>query len=126
MPRAGYCTLRFMQQLLQGEKIIQEQGSTPENPEVPNWPELAVRKVFPHAIRLPGVQDRLPDEWNGGLRTDKKFFWCTVVGQHPAWVKQLVDNCTRQRRLRAAARDMPRETINIRHDIARMLVDHEF
>ena len=115
-----------MQQLLQQLKIMQLQGETPENVRIPPWPELAVRAVWPHAIRMPGVRERLPDEWTGNLRTDKKFFWATVVGQHQEWVARLVDDCTRQRRLRAAAREIPRETIQLRPEVARMLVQHEF
>ena len=97
-----------MHQLLLGEKVIQTQSEVPQNLQIPNWPELAVRKVFPEAIQLPGVAERLPNEWTGNMRTDRNFFWSTVVGQHERWVSMLLDNCTRQRRRRAAERQMPR------------------
>ena len=83
-----------MQQLLTGEKIIQTQRDAPQNHRIPNWPELSVRNVYPVATRLPGVLERLPDEWTGNLRTDKNFFWCTVRAQHPRWVMALVNDCT--------------------------------
>ena len=115
-----------MQQLLQQLKIMQYQRGTPQNTKVPNWPELAVHKVWPHAIRLPGVRERLPDEWTGGRRTDKGFFWDTVLGQHEAWVKTLVNNCTQQRRRRAAGKEIAVQNINIPANIVRMLLDHDF
>ena len=73
---------------------MQTKKEAPENITMKNWPELAVRKVWPFAIRLPGVRERLPAEWTGGLRTDKNFFWSTLIGQHEEWVKALVNNCT--------------------------------
>jgi len=47
LPKSDYCTLTFIQQLLTNEKIIQTQRDVPEDPHIPNWPELAVRKVWP-------------------------------------------------------------------------------
>ena len=108
LPRPAYCTLDFLHQLLLEEKVVQTQSEVPTSINVPNWPELAVRKVWPFAIQLPGVAERLPDEWTGNLRTDRTFFWGTLIGQHRRWVADLVNDCTRQRRLRAAARHMPR------------------
>ena len=111
LPKESYCTLRFLQQCLQGVKTMQTAKEVPDSVHIPVWPELAVKKVWPHAIRLPGVAERLPDEWDGGTRTDKKFFWGTVLAQHDEWVSSLVNDCTRQRAERAAGRDLPRATI---------------
>ena len=104
---------------------MQYQHDTPQNVKIPNWPELAVHRVWAHARRLPGVLERLPDEWMGGRRTDKGFFWSTVAGQHPDWVQHLNDDCTRQRRARAARRVLPQATIVIPMETARMLLAHE-
>ena len=106
--------------------MAQFTNEVPENIKVPLWPELAVHKVWPQAIRLPGVLQRLPDEWDGGRRTDKQFFWTTVIGQHEDWVLDLIDNCTRQRRYRAVkTKEERRDNIPIRLDIAKMLISHE-
>ena len=98
----------------------------PQNVKMSNWPELAVHKVWRHAVRLPGITERLPDEWDGGRRTDKAFFWSTVIGQHPDWVQRLVNDCTKKRRARATAKQLPRATIAIPENIARMLMGEEF
>ena len=124
-PRKG-CDEVFMQQLLQRVKIMQHQREVPQNVKIPNWPELAVHRVWPHALRLPGVLERLPNEWNGGHRTDKGFFWSTMAGQHPDWVQHLINDCTRQRRIRAAARVLPRQTIQLDAGITEMLLQDEF
>ena len=105
---------------------MQFSREVPENTRVPLWPELAVHKVWDHAIRLPGIKERLPDEWDGGRRTDKTFFWSTVIGQHDAWVQQLIDDCTRKRHSRGIKQKVIKhDNIPIRADIARMLIAHE-
>ena len=80
------------------EKIMLGKREAPENFTIPNWPELAVHKVWAHAIRMPGVRERLPNEYDGGRRTDKKFFWKVLVSQHETWVMALINNCNQQRR----------------------------
>ena len=92
---------------------------------IPPWPELALRRVWPEALKLPGIRERLPDEWRGDARTDRRFFWCTLFGQHKRWVQDLLKDCGDQRRRRAAARQMPRQTIQIRPEMARRLLQHQ-
>ena len=104
---------------------MQYQNEVPVNPAVPPWPELSVRRVWDEALLLPGIRERLPDEWGGGVRTDRHFFWCTLIGQHAGWVSALVNDCTNKRRRRAEARQLPRQTIQIRPAIARSLLAHE-
>ena len=108
-----------------GEKVMMTKREAPENFKMPTWPELAVHKVWEHAYQLPGVSDRLPDEYNGGRRTDKQFFWKVVIGQHEAWVSALVNDCAQQRKARAKARVMPPQTIAVRREITQMLTAHE-
>ena len=126
MPRRDYCTLRFIQQLLQGVKVMQKQNEAAEDPDVPNWPELAVHKVWKHAEKLPGLLDRLPDEWQGGRRTDRQFFWASLIAIHEGWAMNLIDNCARQRKARKVKVKVQQQiNMPIRVDIARMLVAHE-
>ena len=86
LPRKEYCTLQFLQQLLTEEKAMQTQIEVPPMAAIPPWPELALRKVWPEALQLPGIRERLPDEWSGGSRTDRRYFWSTLIGQHKRWV----------------------------------------
>ena len=86
LPRKEYCTLQFVQQLLTEEKAMQTQIEVPVMATIPPWPELALRKVWPEALQLPGIRERLPDEWTGGARTDRRYFWITLIGQHKRWV----------------------------------------
>ena len=46
-----------------------------EDLKIPNWPELAVRKIWVYALKFDEFKRRVPDEWDGGLRTDRTFFW---------------------------------------------------
>ena len=47
LPKESYCTLRFLQQCLQGVKLMQTAKEHPDSARVPVWPELAVKKVWP-------------------------------------------------------------------------------
>ena len=57
---------------------------------MPILPELSVGRIWRDAIRIPGFLDFMPDEWEGGRRVDRKFFWMVLTTQHPEWVKHLI------------------------------------
>ena len=49
-----------------------------------------------------------------------------MAAQHPQWVQHLLNDCTRQRKNRAAAKELPKETIPLDQEIANMLLSDEF
>lgn len=58
--------------------------------KVPIRPELSVEAVWPDAIQIPGVLDHFPDEWQGGRRVDRKFFWFVLCALHQDYVQHLI------------------------------------
>ena len=53
---------------------------------MPLWPELAVRHIYPQAMRIPGLNSYMPDEWNHARRVDRKFFWALLSTLHADYV----------------------------------------
>ena len=104
LPREDYCTLHFLQQILGGDKQVLRSDQVAQKLNVPNWPELSVRKVWPMAIRFPLFKTRTPDEWYGNLRTDRQFFWTILFSVSDSFVIRLVDNCREQRIARLKAK----------------------
>lgn len=66
--------------------------------KVPIRPELSVANIWPDAIRIPGVLDHFPDEWEGARRVDRKFFWVVLSSLHPQYVQHLITGSRRARR----------------------------
>lgn len=79
--------------------------------KVPVLPELAIRRVWPDAIRIPGVMNYLPDEWHGARRVDRKFFWMILTTLHPEWVKTMIKGSREARRLHAERQTIPRQLL---------------
>ena len=71
---------------------------------VPNWPELAMKKVWPMMIKFQVFRLRVPDEWDGGLRTDRNFAWAILYSVSEEFVVELVKDCRAQRSARIKAK----------------------
>ena len=63
--------------------------------KVPNWPELAVKNAYEHAVKLPGVLEYLPEPQGTeeNLRLpERDFFWKVLIALHSDqvedWIKQ--------------------------------------
>jgi len=62
---------------------------------VPNWPELAVARVWGHAKQFPEFNKRIPDEWDSGasLRADRKYFYGILRNVSGNLVSSLIEDC---------------------------------
>ena len=90
--------MHFLQLILVGRKrVMLAVDCSPL--KVPIRPELSVANVWPDAIRIPGVWDYFPNEWEGARRVDRKFFWAVLSTQHPDYVKHLIRGSREARRL---------------------------
>ena len=57
------------------------------------WPELAVKNIYPVAIRLPNVADYLPDKTGSEEHErlpERDFFWKIMFALHPDQVEQWI------------------------------------
>ena len=80
-----------------------EKKDVPVNLYIPTWPELAVRNIWPLAIKFTEFRKRVPDTWDGGNRTDREFFWNILFYVSEDFVFKIVEDCRGQRldRIRA-------------------------
>lgn len=80
---------------------------------IPCWPELAVKKIWPLAIRLPGFVDYMPDEYEGGRRVDRTFFWGVLGTLNAEFVQHLVAQARTQRNAHRVQNAVPPTLINV-------------
>ena len=67
---------------------------------MPNWPELAVKLIYPQVlVELPDVVDYMPDPvGEKELRfPDREFFYRVLYALHPDETDRLIDHTARQR-----------------------------
>jgi hypothetical protein len=82
---------------LRKEKEILESAQVPDF-EPPLWEELGVQKIWPMALTVPHFMKYIPDEWEGGLRADRKFFWGILMFLNQDFTLGLVQDCEQQRK----------------------------
>jgi len=69
---------------------------------VPSWPELSVKNIWPVVSGLPNLQDYFPDNFDPySPRVDRRFFWGIIGAVYPGLIKDLVEDCRKQRLARA-------------------------
>ena len=122
MPDVRLVTWAYLQQLLTKEKTPVFLCSVGK-PWVPVWPELAVPKIWPFAIKNPRVAKRMPDEWmsNGGRRADRTWFWKVLFAVDPPFAQQIIESCQSQRRARKVVKPQ-RPSIPVDQERLEMLV----
>ena len=96
------------------------------NLHVPTWPELAVKHVWPLAIRFPEFVARVPDEWDGGTRTDRTFLFSILFLVSEEFVIQLITDCRVQRMDRARDKLVTPNFMGLHPEVAKMLLDTPF
>ena len=129
LPKLAACSLRFLQQLLTGEKSCMERGSIPRI-IVPNLPELAVKKVWSICMSMPDFKYYIPDNWAPeGRRNDRDFFWTVAAFIDYDFVVSLIKEARKKRgdakQSRVVTVEQP--TIMLRPEMAALLLrDDEF
>ena len=114
MPKLGYSTTRHHQHVLTDVKRVFRIVEVAQLAQhVPHWPELSVQRIWPLAIQFPLFFQYMPDEYDGGRRVDRGFFWGVLGTLEPEFVRHLVDEARRQRQVHRAARAVPPTLINV-------------
>jgi hypothetical protein len=60
---------------------------------IPLWPELAVKRIFSHAIRITRFANYIPSDWSAERKTERGFFWSILITIAPNYVEQIVTDC---------------------------------
>ena len=97
LPSKSFCTLNFLQQLTREEKTPLSKGAC-RRYKVPNLPELSIKRMWPEALKDRTFLKFMPDEWEGGKRVDRTFFWHVLTTLQPEYVDALIEDCRKQRR----------------------------
>lgn len=99
MPPLKSTRLQHIHAILAGKKKVLMQNQC-KGRDVPNWPELAVKLIYPMAMeQLPEVHDYMPDPvGDKELRfPDREFFYRVLYALHPEETDRLIDHAARQR-----------------------------
>ena len=65
--------------------------------KIPLWPQLAIHRIWPLALRIRGILDYFPDEWTDSRKVNREFFFaiiCTLAGD---WITALIREIREQR-----------------------------
>ena len=93
LPPLKATRLQHLQDIFAGRKRALRQKDVPAR-QLPHWPELAVKVVYPQVINLlPQLQDYLPDPTGtqDHLRyPDRDFFYRVLYALYPDTVEDLV------------------------------------
>lgn len=77
---------------MSGNKKVLKQKEVPAR-KMPNWPQLAVKIIYPQAIeKHPDLLEYLPDP-TGKTETrlpERDFFYKVYFKLHPEWVEDLL------------------------------------
>lgn len=96
LPPKGKCSLNFLHLILSGQKLAVR--TTQVHPlKIPKIPELSVQRMWPLATRHPKIMGFLPDEWKGGPKTDRTFFFQIWVYLECAMVEEIISDVRKQR-----------------------------
>jgi hypothetical protein len=94
--------------------------------DIPMWEELGVKKMWPTAMEIPGFMDFIPDEWDGGIRTDRDYFWSIVFHLAEGFTVGLIQDCTEQRAARLKQKAVGPNLTMIRPEFLELLAEFPF
>ena len=93
MPETDYCTLEHLQAILLDDKYCIPAANHAQI-RVPNYPELAIKKMWPVLQAIPDIEMFLPDNWLPDMkRVDVKYVWKVAAFLDEVFVVKLLDEC---------------------------------
>ena len=70
---------------------------------MPLLPELAVKNLWSHVSLIPDFLSYMPNEWVGGKKADRNYFWGVLTAIAEEYVVALVDDVRAIRATRKAS-----------------------
>ena len=93
----------------------------------PQWPELAITKLWPSVVACPLISKYLPDVKPAGKRQfDREFFWHVVATAHPEYYKKLVTDAIEQRNSMCQQAKKVHQIITIKSEILKEILETPF
>ena len=94
---------------------------------VPGWPELAVSKIWPLAVQLPGFLAHMPHEWHATHhKVERDFFYGILATSNPDFLRQLIMDCQDQRAVAAMGRVKKQKFLDIKPEVLEALLRENF
>ena len=94
--------------------------------KVPAWPELAVKMIWPYAVQFPDFRTYIPDEWEGGIRGDRPFFYTILQTIAPEYVSALINQCSELRAQRKSKAQLGTNLTSIQPHFINPLLEGNF
>ena len=88
MPKKNSCNLAFLQDLAEGKKKYLLRRNVPQF-SVPQWPELATKRLLPGVLADRDLKDYFPNYGNNKV-PDRSFFWGVLAAIKPCFTQALV------------------------------------
>ena len=117
LPTVTRTTLTFMQKVTRGQKLTIQKHQKPEL-NIPTWPELSIRNIWPHACRINNFLMYMPDDWSATKKTERKFFFNILTFLAPNFVQDLIRESRRLRHAHAEQRLEAPRPIEMTHEWA--------
>ena len=89
---------------------------------VPHFDELSVKRLWPHAKKMPEIMRFFPNSLPKGRLPDRTYFWTILNTLNPEYVRQLIDHAVAARNAAGEAHD-EEEAIVFTAQMAEVLKD---
>jgi hypothetical protein len=97
LPPYSHCPLEFLHCIVDDTKLVFKQSQV-KHLEIPRWPELGVKKVWPEALKLPSFIDYVPDEYlRPNYPVPRGYFYNILTTLALDFVEFLISDCRNQR-----------------------------
>jgi hypothetical protein len=94
---------------------------------IPPLPELAIKKMWPQAIRHPDFLRYLPDEWGPEYhKTERDFFFAILTTLCPGFMESLISDCYAQRRSLKLDKETGPNYLQIAPEVAEALLSEDY
>lgn len=92
LPRYGYCTHEHLQKVLGKVKgVISRANCASIN--IPLWPELAIKRIWPLVKDRPKFKFLMPDEYYPDAeRVDRDYVWDVISFLYPVWTTTVIED----------------------------------
>jgi len=89
--------MTFLHHVFKNKKKLFLKSETREL-NIPHWPELGLKQMWPIAHTVPGLPDYLPSDWTlANNKIERRFFWVIFSTMAPDYVGDLVNDARTQR-----------------------------
>ena len=126
LPKDKHCTLRFMQDIMWGEKRFFLKSQT-KHMDVPKWEELSIEKIWYEAMRIVDFRHYIPTDWDSVRKVERAFMFLMLTTLQFDYVEQLIADCRQQRWLnKGLKRARNQVQYNLSSGWAEKLLAHPF